>query len=291
MHCPNNGWRGKVLSMIDRRLSESRALPLLCGLILCVTAPRCHAQGPSAAAILAYNSYVRAVESRLAGQHRSHLKFLSVAAATPQNQLDLRRGGLVVEQLTPSEGLVLPGALLHHWRGTAFVPGATATAFTRLMQDYTAYPRIFAPQVVRADVLSRRGNRLLVRMRVRQHHAITVVLDTTYNVTFGQLDPLHRYSISRSTQISEIDDPGTSSEHALGPSQGHGFLWRQNTYWTCEQRDGGLYIQVESISLTRAIPYGLVWAVGPFVESVPRDSLEFTLRAVSGALRQHNAPQ
>src|SRR5579875_3080504 len=261
--------------MIERRLSETRSLHLLCGLILCVTAPRCYAQGPLPATISAYNSYVRAVESRLATQHHSPKDFLLISAASPKSRRQLRRGGILIEQLTPPDGLALPDALLHRWRGTAFIPGATADAFTRLMQNYAAYPQVFAPQVTRADVIARHGNQFLIRMRVRQHHVITVVLDATYDVTFGQLDPLHRYTISRSTQISEIDDPGTSSEHALSPSQEHGFLWRQNTYWTCEQRDGGLYVQVESISLTRSIPYGLGWAVGPFVESVPRDSLEF----------------
>jgi hypothetical protein len=66
----------------------------------------------------------------------------------------------------------------------------------------------------------------------------------------------------------------------LTRTEEHGFLWRQNTYWSCEERDGGLYVQVESLSLTRSIPHGLGWAIAPYVESVPGESLEFTLRAV-----------
>jgi hypothetical protein len=58
------------------------------------------------------------------------------------------------------------------------------------------------------------------------------------------------------------------------------------TYWNYEEGDGGLYIQIESISLTRSIPVGLGWAIGPFVESVPRESLEFTLRATRNALKK-----
>jgi len=45
-------------------------------------------------------------------------------------------------------------------------------------------------------------------------------------------------------------------------------------------------MQIESVSLTRSIPRGLGWAVGPFVESVPRESVEFTLRAVVKALKK-----
>jgi hypothetical protein len=59
-----------------------------------------------------------------------------------------------------------------------------------------------------------------------------------------------------------------------------------NTYWSSEERDGGLYMQIESVSLTRSIPAGFAWAIGPFVESVPRESLEFTLRSTASALRK-----
>jgi hypothetical protein len=195
---------------------------------------------------------------------------------------------LVIEDLTPSGGKPLPGALLHDWRGTAFVPGATAAAFIQQMQNFHEYPRLFSPQVLRAQVLAQDGDHFRVEMRMRQRHVITVVLDATYDVTFARLDTRHGSSASRSTQINEIASPGTPSEHALKPEDTHGFLWRMNTYWSYEQRDGGLYIQVESISLTRSIPRGLGWAVGPFVESIPRESLEFTLRSVRDALEKQN---
>ena len=128
----------------------------------------------------------------------------------------------------------------------------------------------------------RDGDRFQTWMRVRQHHMITVVMDTTYEVIFARLDAQHGYSISRSTRISELDSHG----HAVDANQDHGFLWRQNTYWSYGERDGGLYIQVESVSLTRSIPTGLGWVVGPFVESVPRQSLEFTLRSACTALHK-----
>jgi hypothetical protein len=123
-------------------------------------------------------------------------------------------------------------------------------------------------------------------MRVRQQHILTVVMDTTYDITFGQLNAQHGYSISRSTCISEIASPGTAKERALSASEEHGFLWRLNTYWSYEEQDGGLYIQIESVSLSRSIPTGLGWAIGPFIESVPRESLGFTLQATRDALKK-----
>jgi hypothetical protein len=241
---------------------------------------------PTPAAVSAFNSYISAVESRLAQQHRSQNGFLAPLASGPESEIRLRRGELIVERLKPSTGSDLPGAMLHHWRGTAFAAGAKAADFERLMKDFNAYPQHFSPQVVQAKVLAQQGDRLQAVMRVRQRHVITVVMDTTYDIIFGRLNAQHGYSISRSTRISEIGSPGTIAEHALNSNEEHGFLWRLNTYWSYEERGGGLYMQIESISLTRSIPRGLDWAIRPFVESVPRESLEFTLRSTCNALRK-----
>jgi len=266
--------------------ANTRALVLLGGLLLLVAAPGCVAAEPPLAAVAVFNSYVRAVESRLAQQHRSPSAFLAPAASDPQSEVRLRRGELIVEKLTPPTNADLPGAMLHHWRGTAFAPGAKAADFERLMKDFNAYPQHFSPQVLQARVLAQQGDRLQATMRVRQRHVITVVMDTAYDISYGRLDAQHGYSISQSTRIQEIDSPGTSTERVLHANEEHGFLWRLNTYWSYEERDGGLYMQIESVSLTRSIPTGLGWVVRPFVESVPRESLEFTLRSTCNALRR-----
>jgi len=275
--------RGSRLQcMMHRSIPASRAFRLICGLLMYVATPGHVLAEPTPAAVTAFNSYVRAVESRLAQQHQSRSAFLAPVTPVQRSDNRLRQGDIIIEQRTPSGGLVLPGALLHHWRATAFVPGATAADFARLLKDVDAYPANFSPQVLQARILTQDGDHLQTWMRVRQHHVITVVMDTTYDVTFGRLDAQHGYSISRSTRISELNSHG----YEVDASQDHGFLWRQNTYWSYEQRDGGLYIQVESVSLTRSIPTGLGWLVGPFVESVPRQSLEFTVRSACSALRK-----
>jgi len=284
--------RGNVLFMNRRRILISQRLlgtPAVCCMLLGLAygmAPGRMVAEPSAAAVAAFNSYIGVVESRLAGQHRSQIGFLAAAPLIPHDGVRLLRGELLVEKLTPSAGVDLPGAMLHHWRGTAFVAGASAADFERLMRDFDAYPRCFSPQVVGAKVLGQQGGHVQASLRVRQRHVITVVMDTDYDVVFGRLDAWHGYSISRSTRIAEIEAAGTSAERALSSSQEHGFLWRLNTYWSYEERDGGLLIQIESVSLTRAVPTGLGWAIGPFVESVPWETLEFTLRAVCDALRR-----
>jgi hypothetical protein len=243
------------------------------------------AEQPSLAAMAGFNTYVAALEAGLAARRGKTTGLVTLGEPSAQTEARLRRGELVLENLTPAKN-DLPGAMLHHWRGTAFLAGATAADAQRIMRDFAAYPRIYAPQVVSARVLSQNGNRYQAIMRVKQKHVITVVMDTAYDIEFGQPDARRFWSSSRSTRIDEIDDAGTKNERTLSPADQHGFLWRLNTYWSFEERDGGLYMQIESVSLTRSIPAGLGWVIGPFVESVPRESLAFTLRATRYALRR-----
>jgi hypothetical protein len=270
--------------MNSTRLQHSPSLPSLWGLWLFLIASQLRAQ-PAPTALASFNAYTHAVESRLAQQHRSPETFLAAHEITQPHPADLLIEKLT-EKLTPPASTPLSGAMLHHWRATAFAPGATAAGFERLLRDFSAYPQVFAPQVLHARAIEQPGGKLQATLRVRQRHVLTVVLDATYDVAFGRLDARHGYSLSRSLRIAEIEGAGTPTERALSPAEEHGFLWRLNTYWSYEERDGGLYLQIEAVSLTRAIPRGLGWAVGPYVESIPRESLEFTLRSACSALLQ-----
>jgi hypothetical protein len=256
-------------------------------LLLLLTSSRPLPAQPTSAAGSAFLAYAQQVESRLARQHQSGDSFLALTASDPLNETArLRNGELIIDQLTPSTGAELSGSLLHHWRGTAFVPGARAADFERLTQDFKTYPQHFSPQVLQARLIAQNGDRMQAWMRVRQQHVVPVVLDTTYDITYRRLDDQHGYSISRSTRIDEIYAAGTAAERALNADEEHGFLWQLNTYWSYEEKDGGLYLQIEAVSLTRSIPHGLGWMIRPYVESIPRDSLEFTLRSACNALRK-----
>jgi len=281
---------GKVRSM-ERRIPRWRRkyqAAWVLALLLTVCVPPTGLCEAPAAAAAGFNLYVSRVELRLVAQHRSIGSFLASRGSSTETDARLRRGDFIIEQLTPDGDL--RGGLLHHWRGTAFVPGATAADFERLTKNLNAYPQRFSPQVAQAQIFTPYSGRIPDHfqgyLRVRQRHVITVVMDTTYDITYGRLDAQHGYSIARSTEISEISSPGTAKEHAMNEREEHGFLWRLNTYWSYEERDGGLYMQIESISLTRGIPAGLAWAIRPYLESVPRESLEFTLRSTCNALKK-----
>jgi len=247
---------------------------------LIVLASTCGAEAPSPKAAADFDQCVRANEARLTQEHSAPESFLEGIDAARAARL--RNGEVIVERLSPSEGAALPGALLHDWRGTAFVRGATVPEFEALLRNFAAYPGEFSPQVLEAKQLAGQGEPLALEMRVRQRHGITVTLDGVYDVRFGRLDAEHGWSTSESTRIEEIGAEG----QPLSVQAQHGFLWRLDTWWSYEQRDGGLYVQIETVSLTRSIPVGLGWLVGQYVENIPRESLKFTLRAACAAVQQ-----
>ncbi len=113
---------------------------------------------------------------------------------------------------------------------------------------------------------------------------LSLIQDTEYNVRYERLDAARQYSFSRSTRISEIVDLGTPAERTLAPGHDQGFMWRLNSYWAFEQVEDGVFVECEAISLPRDIPTGLGWVVGPFVQSIPRESLQFTLNSTRKAL-------
>src|SRR5260221_13148303 len=55
--------------------------------------------------------------------------------------------------------------------------------------------------------------------------------------------------------------------------QGHGFLWRLSNYWRLEEKDGGVYMQVESVALSRDVPAIFAWLVSPLIRRVSRQTL------------------
>ena len=91
-------------------------------------------------------------------------------------------------------------------------------------------------------------------------------------------------SRSHTTRIQEVENAGKSDERLEPEGHDRGFLWRMNTYWRFEEKDGGTYVESQSISLTRDIPTGLGFLVAPFATSVPRESLTFTLATTRAAV-------
>jgi len=188
----------------------------------------------------------------------------------------LQNGGVVIKELEQFAGgkkFEIPDGLVHHWLGIVFVPGAKLTDVVRLIQDYDNHKKYFAPEVARSKLVSRDGDHFLTYLRFHMKHILSVTVDTWHEAWYRSISPTREVSRSHITREQEVDDAGQPDEKLRPAGDDRGFLWRMNTYWKYEEKDGGTYVQCESITLTRNIPVLLKPIVAPFVTSVPRESL------------------
>jgi hypothetical protein len=240
----------------------------------------------------AFNRYVQLTEARINQEVSTPEKFLYVDGYPPAHRSQalaaLQRGEVFMERLqtTDPSGRTIeaPGGMIHHWLGAVFVPGATLQQTLALAEDYNHHQDIYKPEVVRSRLLSRQDNDFRIYYRLRKKKVITVTLDTDHDVHYFQVDSTHWYSRSYSTRIAEVADAGTPNEREKPVGHDGGFLWRINSYWKFEEKDGGAYIECESISLTRDIPTGLGWLIKPFITGIPKDSLLMTMDSTRAAL-------
>lgn len=202
----------------------------------------------------------------------------------------LKQGEVVIRRVPPSPGASgqIPNGLSHDWQAVVFIPGAKLDQVLSLLQDYDHHSTYYAPDVEQAHVESRGGDHFRVFMRFRRHKVITVVLNTEQDIDYARDSATRAHSRSSATRIREVADPGTSKEKEKAPGEDNGFLWRMETWWRMEECDGGVYVQNEALTLTRDIPTGLGWLVGPFVNSIPKETLEFTMNATRKGVESRN---
>ncbi len=235
--------------------------------IFLVMASSCMASRLSPQADRAFETYVANLEARLARQH-----------ARPEMSGDMR-----VEAVNGGTWQV-GGALLHHWRGTAYVPNATPKDMLTLLQDFNHLSTHYAPEVVSSRALTDNGAIASLAVRFKEHKLLTIVLDAEYQVEARLSGNDRGYSVSRSTHIWQVDRPGTAQERRRPPGEDDGFLWHLNSYWSFARVSQGLQIECEAVSLTRDVPRGLGWLISPIIADFPREELAFTLRATKNAL-------
>jgi hypothetical protein len=207
----------------------------------------------------------------------------------------LKRGEVQIHQLNTLDNgkpIGCPGGLIHHWVGVVFLPGAKLDEVLGVLQDYNRESTYYAPDVERSRIESQEGDHFRVFLRFRRHKVITVVLNTEHDVHYFRDAPRRAHSRSSAVRIAEVENPGKSDEREKPPGDDGGYLWRMETWWRMEERDGGVYLQSEVASLTRDIPTGLGWLVGPFVTSIPKETLLFTLESTRRAVeaRAKNKP-
>jgi len=244
----------------------------------------------------AFNQYVRITEDRMTEGMREGRTFLWVDTF-PELQRDklytqLRQGNIVIEQLETLENekpIRVPNGLIHHWIAVGFVPGVTLRQVLALMQDYDHHEGIYKPDVLRSRLLNADGNCFKIYLRLHQKAILTAVFNAEFDVFYFPLDENRTHSRSYSTRIAELENPDRSDEREKPIGKDRGFLWRLNSYWRFQEKDGGVYVQLESVALSRSVPALLAWVVNPLLKSIPREYLSRLLTSTRAALTNKSA--
>jgi hypothetical protein len=235
--------------------------------------------------VAAFDSYIRTTEARIADQASGKRSFLWTDESAQRR--DLVRKGQIVAQPWNSRGEVqVPGGLIHDWIGSVFIPGVSLEAVLAMVRNYDNHYKIYQPEVIASRTLQHDGNHYKIHLRLLKKKIITVVLNSEHDINYYPLSATRLHSRSYSTKIAEVDNPGERDERELPVGAGHGFLWRLYSYWRFEERDGGVYMECQAVSLTRDIPTGFGWLIEPVIRDLPKESLMRTLEGTRQALKK-----
>ena len=204
-----------------------------------MTPSRAAAQAPEA--IDAWERYVAATEARL---ERSR------ADPCPRPVPDVIAA--------TGESVRVPSGTISDWRGSVFIPGVTLDRLLQRLQ----HPGTPPPQedVVSSRVIARTDDSLRVSIRLVRRAIVTVTYDTEHEMRFRRWTPRLATARSVATRIEEV-----------GGSD-HGFLWRLNSYWRYEEIDGGVLVDLESLTLSRDVPSIIRPIAAPLVTRIARES-------------------
>lgn len=231
----------------------------------------------------AFETYIREAEAKMTPSLEGNEPFLW-SDLIPERAQQVRKGSIVAQLRAGKELVRVPDGLIHDWVGAARIPGTTMKQTLSLVQDYDNHKRVYKPEVIDSKLLSHQGNDFKIYLRLLKKKIITVVLDTDHDVHYSPLHPTRWFLRSYTTRISEVENAGKPNEKVVPPDTGYGFLWRLDSYWRFEEKDGGVYVELRAISLTRDVPAGLGWVIEPIVRKLPRQSLISTLAATRQAL-------
>jgi hypothetical protein len=198
----------------------------------------------------------------------------------------LRSGAIEVSPAGPHIPKHAPSGLIHDWIGQAFIPNATTQDVLAVLRDYEKYKEVFKPAVVASRAIATGESEdhyatLLMNKEVLAKVAVEIEFRTNY----VQVDDRRWYSVSESLRAQQIAGYDKENQHKLPEDEGTGLIWRTYSTTRLEARDGGVYIEVEAVVLSRDIPVYLRPVADPIVRRVSRESLSTSLRETQEAVR------
>ena len=196
------------------------------------------------------------------------------------------RGGDIVVVPAPGQNpRKVPGGLIHHWMGAMFLSNVKLDDILKVTRDYDHYKEFYGPSVIESKVIARsNANDRFSMLLMNRALLLKTVLDADYQVSNVRLDGRRFYSISTTTRVQEIDEYSQPGEHQIAESEGRGYVWKLHSIARLEQRDEGVYVELEALALSRDIPAAVRFAVDPVVRRVSRNSLLISLQQTKEAV-------
>lgn len=232
----------------------------------------------------AWDDYIESVNSGTQARLDGRQPFLWADEA-PDRSLRLQHGKTLVAPVSGHGTQIVPNGLIHHWIGAVFIPNATLNSLVAVLRDYDRYKEIYKPVVADSKALACTDKDERFSM-IWQHHVLFVnaAIEGQYQARSFAVNRRRGYYIATTTEVREIEEYGQAGEHLLTPGQGSGYIWRLHSIARYEERDGGVYFELEAIALTRDIPASLRWLVSPVVNHLSINSLTTSLRQTRDAV-------
>lgn len=236
------------------------------------------------ATLQAWDDYTASVTKQLEDRLLPGNCFLWVDES-PVRLEQVRAGKIIDAPVGRHNPMHVPSGLIHHWIGAAFIPNVSLSDVFSVVRNYNQYKIYYQPTVVDSKTLatSETEDRYSMVLMNKSFFASTA-FDADYVSKYTQVDAHRVYSVSRSTRVQEIDDYGKPGQHLLPQGQGAGIIWSIFGIARYYERDGGVYLELDGLVLSRDIPVLLRWFVEPAVRRISqrtiRASLEQAVKAV-----------
>jgi hypothetical protein len=234
--------------------------------------------------VAAWDAYLREATAAMQARLQPGAKFLWLEEEPGRMEFVRTKGPLIGPVNTHIPQKVSHG-LIHDWLGAGFVPNARIEDILHIVRDYDAYKRIYRPGVIDSLSHGSEGEKDLFFMRLANHSVVSkTALDAECEAHYIRVDDHRWYAYSNTTRITELAHFGTQKQTTLPEDTGTGLIWRLSSITRLEEREGGVYAELEALALSRDIPTAFRTFVTPIVRRVSRDSLATSLRQTKLAI-------
>ncbi len=263
--------------------------------LLATMAPPARAAELTPKAAAGFDAYARETEARMAAQAKGEsFLWLDTLPEKRRREIEarLKRGEVVYQELETRKGgksIGIPDGIAHHWLGAVFIPDGKLERALAVVQDFDRQATVYAPYIRRSKLVSHKGDDAKVTQQIYNSVRTKAAFNAEFEVHTARPSPARAEVRCRSTRIAELTnaDQPDSAEKPVGNDRG--YLWRYNTYWRLEEKDGGVYVELESLALSRSIPAVFRWLVNPTIKKIRRDSAQRVLNATRAAAGRNTA--